>query len=74
LVNNINNATTGTFAGLAEGAAVSIGGGQTGTISYLGGDGNDIVLNLFVTAVPEPSAVIFTSLGLIGLVVRRRRS
>lgn len=74
LVDNLNNATTGNFAGLTEGATVNIGGGQTGTISYFGGDGNDVVLNIFVTAVPEPSAVIFTSLGLIGLVVRRRRS
>jgi len=75
LVDNINNAVSGTFAGLAEGATISIGGGKTGTLSYVGGDdGNDIVLNLFVTAVPEPSTVALVSLGLFGLVSRRRRS
>ena len=56
LVDN-QNAVLGTFTGLAEGAAVDIGGGQTAFISYVGGDGNDIVLQTFSTiAVPEPSS------------------
>lgn len=74
LVDNFNNGVTGEFAGLAEGASISIGGGLTGTISYVGGDGNDIVINLFTTAVPEPSAVLIASLGMLGLMTRRRRS
>ena len=44
----IDNAApaSGTFAGLAEGDSVSIGGGKSATISYAGGDGNDIVLDV----------------------------
>jgi hypothetical protein len=34
----------GTFAGIPEGATVPIVGGGAGTISYTGGDGNDVVL------------------------------
>ena len=44
LVDN-SAAVTGTFTGIAEGSTVSIGGGNTGTISYAGGaDGFDIVV------------------------------
>ncbi|ADB18769.1 autotransporter-associated beta strand repeat protein [Pirellula staleyi DSM 6068] len=42
--NDGSDAVTGTFAGLAEGAAISYAGG-TLYISYAGGDGNDIVLS-----------------------------
>ena len=38
-----SDAVTGTFAGLAEGATVTLAG-QTLTISYHGGDGNDVTL------------------------------
>ena len=60
------DAVSGTFTGLPEGSAV----GATGLyITYVGGDGNDVVL----TTVPEPtSAVLMLSgLGLLG--ARRRR-
>jgi autotransporter-associated beta strand protein len=44
LVNNDgSDAVTGTFAGLAEGASLTIGG-QSFHISYAGGTGNDVVL------------------------------
>lgn len=44
LINNTGLAqVTGTFEGLAEGASLSIGS-STYAISYVGGDGNDIVL------------------------------
>lgn len=44
LVNNGSGAVTGTFNGLAEGAQINPGGSPNFTISYVGGDGNDIVL------------------------------
>ncbi|MES2186334.1 MAG: autotransporter-associated beta strand repeat-containing protein, partial [Pseudomonadota bacterium] len=47
--NDAADAVTGTFAGLAEGATLILAG-TTFTISYHGGDGNDVVLG--VSAVP----------------------
>src|SRR5256886_14470272 len=41
--NDGSGAVIGTFSGLAEGAAVTLSG-QTFTISYVGGTGNDVVL------------------------------
>ena len=41
------DAVTGTFAGLAEGSVVS-GSGWAATITYVGGDGNDVVLTAIV--------------------------
>ena len=64
----------GTFSGLLEGAAVDIGGGQTAFITYTGGDGNDIVLQTFSSAVPEPSSLAILALAGIGMMTRRRRS
>lgn len=46
--NDSNDAVVGTFNGLAEGAAFTVTG-VTYRISYVGGDGNDVVLT--VTAV-----------------------
>ena len=43
------DAVSGTFAGLAEGATVSadfLGSGLTATITYVGGDGNDVVIEV----------------------------
>jgi acetyl esterase/lipase len=42
--NDGSDAIAGTFAGLAEGAQLALPGG-TVTISYVGGDGNDVVLS-----------------------------
>ena len=49
------DAVTGTFTGLAEGASVNIGGAVF-AISYHGGDGNDVVLDVTegVQQVPQP--------------------
>ncbi|EMI16807.1 hypothetical protein RMSM_06269, partial [Rhodopirellula maiorica SM1] len=46
--NDGTDAVTGTFAGLAEGATIEdfLGSGLEATISYVGGSGNDVVLNL----------------------------
>ncbi len=48
LDNDGTDAVTGTFAGLAEGATITVDGFDF-TLSYVGGDGNDIVLtaNMF---------------------------
>jgi autotransporter-associated beta strand protein len=43
VLNDGTDAVVGTFAGLAEGAKVKVGG-RDFTISYSGGDGNDVVL------------------------------
>jgi fibronectin-binding autotransporter adhesin len=48
--NDASDAVTGTFDGLAQGAEIVVDG-VTYTISYTGGDGNDVVLT--VTAVDE---------------------
>lgn len=53
-------AVSGTFNGLPEGATVGIGG-QTFRISYVGGDGNDVVLTVVA---PVPSMPV---LGLMAL-------
>lgn len=42
------------------------------TLSYLGGTGNDVVLNY--TLIPEPSRAVLLLAGLVGVVMRRRRS
>ena len=44
LDNDLNDAVVGTFAGLPEGARVIVAGVPV-TISYTGGNGNDIVLD-----------------------------
>jgi autotransporter-associated beta strand protein len=44
--NDGSDPVNGTFAGLDEGATVSVGDGYSFRISYVGGDGNDIVLTL----------------------------
>jgi autotransporter-associated beta strand protein len=43
--NNETSANSGTFNGLAEGATISVGG-YSFLISYVGGNGNDVVLTL----------------------------
>lgn len=45
IANDDVDAVTGTFAGLAEGATVGTFGAIDLTISYAGGDGNDVVLS-----------------------------
>ena len=56
--NDGSDAITGTFAGLAEGASVTIGSANF-VISYVGGDGNDVVLTATAPdiAVTQTSAV-----------------
>lgn len=47
------DAVTGTFAGYPEGASY-VSGPVTLTISYVGGDGNDVVFTASVAATPTP--------------------
>lgn len=46
------DAVTGTFNGLAEGATTTIDG-VVYTVSYVGGDGNDVVLSATAVAAPD---------------------
>lgn len=54
--NDGSDAVSGTFAGLAEGATLVIGGAQF-RISYAGGSGNDVVLTR-LTEPPRPQLTI----------------
>jgi trimeric autotransporter adhesin len=53
--NTGSSAVSGTFAGLTQGAPVTISG-QTFLISYTGGDGNDVVLTHLVASSTSVSA------------------
>jgi len=60
----------GQFASLADGTYLFVAGSPMPLeISYFGGDGNDVVL----TAVPEPATMVLLTLGVGGLLTRRRR-
>ena len=50
--NDGSDPVTGTFNGLAEGATFTVGGTQF-RISYVGGDGNDVVLTIVNSPVPK---------------------
>lgn len=86
--NDGSDSVIGTFSGLSEGAQVQAGG-QTFTISYRGGSGNDIVLSVGTASgglpgLPNtgnrPSGILYASAGVLlttGSVVlafRRKRS
>jgi len=59
--NDLADAVVGTFA---QGSSVSFGG-NTFSIDYAGGDGNDMVLTATVVApVPEPSTWLVGALAL----------
>ena len=60
--NDGSDAVTGTFAGLAEGATV-VFEGQTLTISYHGGDGNDVTLTDPSLDTTPPTITINTIAG-----------
>jgi fibronectin-binding autotransporter adhesin len=67
--NDLGDPVSGTFLGLNEGATFTAGG-QTFTISYHGGDGNDVVLT---SAVPEPGTWLLIAMSAAVLVVFQRR-
>ncbi|HEX4638781.1 MAG TPA: autotransporter-associated beta strand repeat-containing protein [Chthoniobacterales bacterium] len=65
--NDSTDSVAGTFDGLPEGSTVTVNG-ESFTISYQGGDGNDVVLT---AVVPEPATLTLLSTGVAGLAIRR---
>ena len=66
-------AITGTFAGIPQGGTVMGSNGTVFSVSYTGGDGNDIVLTVVAAPVPEPSTWIGGALAIAGLAFTQRR-
>jgi len=66
-------AITGTFAGIPQGGTVVGSNGTVFSVSYTGGDGNDIVLTVVAAPVPEPSTWIGGALAIAGLAFQQRR-
>lgn len=64
--NDFTDAVSGTFAGLSEGATITAGGDLL-KVSYVGGDGNDVVLSVTATAaaVPEPGTWVLLTTGVM---------
>ena len=57
----------------AQGNSVVGSDGTVFSISYIGGDGNDIVLTVAQAPVPEPSTWIGGALAIAGLAFTQRR-
>ncbi|HSX33244.1 MAG TPA: hypothetical protein VLF91_02825 [Candidatus Saccharimonadales bacterium] len=77
-------AVSGTFANLAEGATFNVGG-NVFAVSYVGGDGNDVVLTVKSVGTPDTgfsliksnplmsSAVVVTTAGGLALIARQQK-
>lgn len=65
-------AITGTFAGIPQGGTVVGSDGTVFTVSYTGGNGNDIVLTV-ESVIPEPSTWMGGALAIVGLAFTQRR-
>ena len=72
VANDGTDPVNGTFNGLAEGSMYADKAGDTYTVSYAGGSGNDVTL-LVDTVVPEPASLSIIALGGGALLGRRRR-
>jgi hypothetical protein len=66
ILNDLADPITGTFQGLAEGGTLTVDG-YTLAVSYVGGDGNDVVLT--VTGVPAAAATPTTPATGIGSLI-----
>ena len=64
-----DSAISGAFSNAPEGGVLLSDSGQAFQITYVGGDGDNVVL----TAVPEPVTVGLLGLAAAGLLIRRRR-
>ena len=64
-----SGAVSGAFSNASEGGLVFADDGQPFKVSYIGGDGNDVVLT---ATVPEPTFGLL-GVGAAGLLARRRR-
>ena len=64
---------TGTFTGVPQGGTVTGSDGTVFQVSYTGFTGNDIVLTVVQSAVPEPSTWIGGALAFAGLAFTQRR-
>ena len=73
LIKNSLGPITGTFAGIPQGGTVTGSNGTVFSVSYTGGDGNDIVLTAIQAPVPEPSTWIGGVLAIAGLAFTQRR-
>jgi hypothetical protein len=69
---NSVSAITGTFTGIPQGGTVVGSNGTVFSVSYTGGDGNDIVLTV-LAPVPEPSTWMGGALAIAGLAFTQRR-
>ena len=66
--NDAADAVTGTFANLAEGATFTVDG-YVLKVSYVGGDGNDVVLTVVsVPAVPDTGFALLTANPIVTLI------
>jgi autotransporter-associated beta strand protein len=65
-----NQPITGQFA---QGSTVTGSDGTVFSVSYTGGNGNDIVLTVTAAPVPEPSTWIGGGLAIVGLAFTQRR-
>lgn len=74
ILSSSTTSITGTFAGLTEGATITVGSNNF-IISYLANSGRDITLTASASSVPEPSswALIAGSAALLGVLTRRHR-
>ena len=71
IIDNQNiHLVSGTFNGLRQGAEFTTDG-DTFSISYTGGDGNDVVLT--TVAVPEPSSLTLIGLGMLSVILARKK-
>jgi fibronectin-binding autotransporter adhesin len=68
----VAGAIVGTFAGIPQGSTVTGSNGTVFSVSYIGGDGNDIVLTAIQAPVPEPSTWIGGALAIAGLAFTQR--
>jgi hypothetical protein len=67
--NDLGDMVIGTFDGLSEGS-MFVSGGQAFTISYHGGDGNDIALT---SVVPEPATWTLLVIGIVTVVAAKTK-